>query len=498
MNVILLKEGKWRLLSKSKDKIRVSFPGYSSENVTGSQYLIEWGRPKRSILMECGLIQGEKSLLEEYRANNAKFKFKPKSLDYVFISDNHGDHCLLLPKLVKDGFSGKIFVPNGFTDIFKVMALDSANIMARNSMDLAKKFKKYYPEVYTAEDVYNTLPLIEECPFYNKIEIDEDLTVQFLPAGHTIHSSSVTMWIKNGNITRKIAFTGDMGNLCMPRIFSNDFEPIQSANLIVSETTYADAKRSCRANEREKDLEKIKSIVYQYTIDSNGKILFPSFSFMRSQIMMSILYDMFYQDENFTTPIYVASPLTNKINDIFDYHFEGEDLEKWRMIRGWSSIHYIRDFETLEGILNKHEKDKTSAIFIASAGMLNAGYAPAIAERLLPSSKNMICFIGYATPTSIGGKIKAKKTKTITINGKVVPNRANVQNLKSFSSHIQHDQLLSLLSGGYGQSSYDKIALVHGEFDYKVKFAEELKEELSKKGRTSKVTVVNKGTEILL
>lgn len=486
-------------LSKSKDKIRVTVIGGNAVEVTGSCTLIEWGKPKRSILMECGLLQGLKSLLEEYRANNANFKFKPKNIDYVFVSDLHQDHCGLLPKLVKQGFSGKIFVPNGFSDIFKVMALDSAGIMARNAMDLSKKFQKFFEPIFTESDVYDTLALLEECPFDTKIKIDDDIEVEFLQASHTVCSSSTVFWIKNGNVTRKIGFTGDLGNVIMPKIFVNNFEPISSANLLLSESTYSDAKRSCKAEERDKDMEKIKSIIYQYTIDSNGKVLFPTFSFMRTQQILSILYNLFYQDENFTTPIYLCSPLACKICDIFDFLLTGEDLKLWKMVRGWSSIHYIRDFESLEATLQKHNKDGTSAIFLASSPFMVGGFAPYLVTKLLPSAKNMICFVGYGGgPDSLSARIRSKKTKTVNIQGKPVPNRANVQNLKSFSSHIQHDELLKYLKSGYGQSGYDKIALVHGDFNDKVKFAEELKKELEKQGKSTKVIAVNKGTEILL
>lgn len=486
-------------MSKSKDKIRVSFIGNNATSVAGSMTLITWGKPQRSILVEVGLVQGEKSLLGEYQANNANFKFKTKNIDYVFMSDNHGDHCLLFPLLVKRGFKGKAFVPEGFIDIFKPMALDSANIMERNALDLTKKFKKNYPPIYDNGDVYAATMLLEECEFNKKIKIDEDITVEFVPAGHTLHSSGIILYIKNGNTIKKIAFTGDMGNIAMPKLFTNTFQPIQSSNLLISETTYADAKRSANGKNREKDIEKIKSIVYDYVIDrEDGKILFPTFSFMRTQIILSILFDLFYTDEKFTCPIYVASPLACKICDVFDTHLKGEELEKWQKIRGWGQVHFVKDFETLENLLNKHTKENSAALFLASSRFMQRRYSVYLAEKLLPSSKNIIAFCGYATPTSLAGKIKQKKTKTIAINGKSVPCRANVINLQSFSSHIQHDELLKLLSGGYGQASYEKIALVHGDFDGKVKFAEELKKEISKRNRTDKVIIVNKSTEILL
>ena len=322
-------------MGKSKDKIRISFIGNNATSVAGSMTLITWGKPQRSILVEAGLVQGEKSLLGEYQANNANFKFKAKNLDYVFMSDNHGDHSLLFPLVVKRGFTGNAYVPQGFVDIFKPMALDSANIMERNGLDLTKKMKRNYPPIFESQDVYNALDKLHECNFNEKIKLDDEVTVEFIPAGHTIHSSSIILYIKNGNTTRKIAFTGDMGNIAMPRMYTNTFQPIQSANLLVSETTYADAKRSANGKDREKDVEKIKSIVYDYAIDrKGGQILFPTFSFMRTQIILSLLYDLFYDDEKFTCPIYVASPLACKICDIFDTHLSGEDAEKWKMVRG--------------------------------------------------------------------------------------------------------------------------------------------------------------------
>ena len=192
-----------------------------------------------------------------------------------------------------------------------------------------------YPPIYESQDVYNALDKLHECNFNEKIKLDDEVTVEFIPAGHTIHSSSIILYIKNGNTTRKIAFTGDMGNIAMPRMYTNTFQPIQSANLLVSETTYADAKRSANGKDREKDVEKIKSIVYDYAIDrKGGQILFPTFSFMRTQIILSLLYDLFYDDEKFTCPIYVASPLACKICDIFDTHLSGEDAEngKWFVV----------------------------------------------------------------------------------------------------------------------------------------------------------------------
>ena len=130
--------------------------------------------------------------------------------------------------------------------------------------------------------------------------------------------------------------------------------------------------------------------------------------------------------------------------------------------------------------------------------MLNAGFAVGIAEKLLPSAKNGIAFIGYSVEGSLAWKIKQKKTKTISINGKQVPSRCRVINLNSFSSHMQRDELCDYYSGGFGTSGYGKVVLQHGNMKDRVELSKTLSELISKRNRTDKVVVANKSTEILL
>lgn len=481
-------------MGKNKDKIRISFKdSNASEEVTGSMTVITYGNPQKTILVDCGLTQGG-SLLNEYRANTRKLHFKPKDVDYIIISHGHGDHILLSPKLYREGCTAPLIVPEGEYDLFKEMALDSARIMGRNSIDLMRRYKdKDFPEIYTEDDVYKTLPYVKEYPKGQKIQLDDTLAIEYIESQHVLFGCQVILYIKNGNSTKKIAFTGDLGNISVPRIYTGNFEPIQNANLLVGECTYASKERSVKSKDREKDLEKIKSCVYDI-IENGGKILIPSFAFMRSQVIATILYDLFHEDDNFNIPIYVASPLTCKISNIFDNALEDEDLEKWQKVRNWDKIRFVSDFETVETALN----DNSSCIFVSSAGMLNAGFAISIAERLLPSAKNFIIFVGYSVENSLSWKIKQKKTKTVTINGKAVPSRCRVVNLSSFSSHMSRDDLLKYYSGGFGTGLYNKIALQHGNFKDKCEFAKDLQDEISKRNRTDRVIVVNKSTEILL
>lgn len=489
-----------KILSKSKEKISVSFPGKFSEGVTGSMALIEIPKEDKKILMECGLVQENESLLSQYRTNSENFSFKAKDIDYVFAMHCHVDHIGRLPLLVKRGFNGDIIVNEGSRDLIKVMLLDSAKIMARDALDLTKKYGKWFDPIYTEEDVDNTLNRIREFPQNKKIRLDDTIEFEFYGSSHIVKSVQVCLWLKNGSQVRKIAMTSDLGNLSIKQEYVGKFKPIESANLLISECTYNDKNRSRNQKDRDKDLEKIKSAVYNIIEENTrGKVLFPAFSLQRSQSVLSILYDLFYMDEKFKMPIYIASPLTCKISDMWDELLESEeDKEKWEKVKGWSLIHFISDFDTLENYLKVQE----SAIFIASSGMMTAGYSPYIASKLLPKGNNYIIFIGYSAEGTLSWKIKQKKQKTININGKPIACRCRVINLNSFSSHIQREDLMKYLLGDYSglyncSCFYDQIALVHGDKG-KIEFGKDLKKNLEKKNKTTKVTAVNRSTVIRL
>ena len=482
-------------MSKSKDKIRVSFKSSgAAEDVTGSCTVITWGKPERTILVDCGLIQGNQSLLKEYQANNARFSFKEKNVDYVFVTHAHADHSSRLALLTKRGFNGKIIVPEGNKDIIRELSLDSAKIMLRDAEDLFRRFKKDYPPIYEESDVKNMVAFMKEYPFKEKIKLDDEVTFEFIPSGHIIGAAQLILYIKNGSTTRKIAFTGDLGNLRTEGYYTNKFEPIQNANLLIGECTYANRERSIKAKDREKDLEKIQTFVGDVCVEGKGRLLFPSFSLMRSQVILTILYELFKEDPEFNIPVYVGSPLTCKINKIFDWVLTGEQLEKWQEVCSWDKITFTSSYEDVEGVLNKN----TPAIFICSAGMLNAGFAVGVAEKLLPSSKDGIAFIGYSVEGTLAWKIKQKKTKTISINGKQIHSRCKVINLNSFSSHMQRDELCDYYSGGFGTGMYGKIVLQHGNMKDRIGLAADLQELISKRNRTDKVIIANKSTEILL
>ena len=476
-------------MSSKKEKIKVSF-GNNAENVTGSYVLIECGKANKKILVDYGLIQENTSLLQHYQINSKRPEFKPKDIDYIFLTHAHIDHSGRIPQLYNSGCKASLILPEGSTEIFKAMVSDSANICTRDAEELSKKLKKDYYPLYTIEDVERVTPYIKEYPVGEKIILDEDISFTLQYNAHIFKSVSITLWIKNGSQTRKIVITGDIGNLTHSQKYVEPFVPFENCNLLIGEATYADEKRSPSEGAREKDLEKLRASIFTICEEGGGKILIPTFAFGRSPNILSILYDIYHEDSNFKIPIIYASPLGIKLMQIFLEKLEETDREYLEKVLNWKNIKILDNFEQF----SKEVEEKGPKIICCPSGMMTAGYSVFAATKILPVSSNMILFCGYSAEGTLSWKIKQKKTKPITIDGKALHARCQVGTLKSFSSHIQYQDLLKQYSSG----DYDKIALVHSCQDEKIVFGRALQEMIAKKNKTSKVICVTKGTTINL
>ena len=476
-------------MSKSKEKISVSF-GHNAENVTGSYTLIHCGQSGKKILVDFGMIQENVSLLKEYQLNARRPQFKPKDITYVFLTHAHIDHIGRIPQLFRWGCNSPVIIPEGSKEIVTEMLKDSASICQRDAEDLTKKLKKNYFPLCSEEDVSMALGFVEESPVGEKIQLDENITYQMNFNGHIFKSVSIIFWIKNGSQTRKIIVTGDIGNLSVHQKFVEDFVPFENCNLLIGEATYADGKRRTGEEVWQKDLEKIKAAVTSVCQDRKGKILIPTFAFGRSPVILATLYDLFHNDEDFKIPIVFGSPLGNKLIKIFLQKLPNEQKEYLEQVLSWKNIALYDNFEDFSKVLQQ----EIPQIICCPSGMMTAGYSVYTATQLLPYGNNMILFCGYSSEGSLAWKIKQKKTKTITIDGKAIHARCQVGVLKSFSSHIQYQDMLKEYSFG----EYDKIALVHSNQNEKVLFSKALQKELESKNKSAKVICVNNSTTITL
>lgn len=469
-----------------KNQIRVSFVGNNAEHVTGSMTLIETKEQK--ILIECGLVQGESTLLENYKANTQKFKFHPKDISSLIICHCHADHLCLVPRLYAQGCEATIYAPIGSKKIAEVLLRDSAYIFTKDVDALKRKTGKDYQVIYTNADIDKALSHWVEIPIGDKVPINDDLTLQFVGSGHIINACQAIIHISSGNNAKKILYTSDLGTN-IKKCFVQPFEPVDKANIVIGESTYADNRRNATRKDRKNDLLKIESIIREFCIEKKGKVLIPSFALDRTQWIIYVLYTLFKDNESCPT-ILVDSPMAVKLCKLYLELLNGDDKNEYEKAFHWDKIKYIESYDDSK----MYQMSKEPLICVASAGMLNAGRSVVWASKLLPNPNNCILFVGYSANNSLASRIKEGKTKTISIDGKPIANRCQIVDLKSFSSHLNHEGLLKY----YSDISCEKICLVHGEFKYKCEFAKELQDEISKKNKTTKVVIVNNSTEICL
>lgn len=440
------------------------------------------------------MIQGEHTVLENYKANMKYIqKIRPQELQYIIIGHVHQDHIGMIPTLYARGkCNAKIIVPKGSTSILKEMWLDSSFINCRDVEVINLKNDRNYEPFYTEDVVYKTLEYIEEIDSDKIVPLSDELAIRYTDAGHILLSKQCEVYINGGSRTRKILFSSDLGNISTQdtRVFVENFKPVTSANIAIMECTYASKERQCTKETYKKDVAKIKSVVEQYCIDNNSRVLIPSFSLDRTPYILWILYSLFGKDENFKIPILIDSPLANRLLDCYSSILDGEKKELFDKIMSWNNIKRVIQPEASKAAI----ADKGAKIILSSSGMLTAGRSVKWTQSILPNENDCILFMGYSGENTLAWKIKyGKDHKTININGKPYKNKAQIYDLKSFSSHMQRNEMLNY----YKSINCEKIYLVHSDSN-KIEFKHDLENAIADCLKSTKVVAVNSGTKISL
>lgn len=448
----------------------IHFIGNSATGVTGSCYHLR--HKKYSILLDCGLTQGH-DIMTDYRLNREMLKkIKVSDVDYILGHECHIDHTGLIPYLFSKNNKAHIYFPTGSTEILRLLWEDSAKIFTADCQKLQRKHGIKATPYYTQKEIESALNRIIEIDYNTPYQINEAITIAYIPSGHLIYSAQTMIEIKEGNIIKRLLYTGDLGGV-VARPYVEPRQTPSFADLVIGENTYNTPSRMNKAYDREKDVEKIKSIVKEY-----NKILFPAFSLGRTQELLTLLYREGIHKE---CTIYLDSPLAQKICEIWP------ESEEWNRIM--ESCKKINSFEASEALQRSNEH----CIIVSAGGMCNGGRSVSHLKTILPNPNNHIVFIGYASPETLAGKIKSNQ-KEIIIEGENYLNKANFTELVSFSSHASYEELLDY----YTKIRYNRIALVHGEYSGKVSFCQALQGKLHSQGNSAKVICVNEDTKITI
>lgn len=460
----------------------------SSEDVTGSLIYIETFNHR--ILVDCGLHQTN-DRYEDYLVNNRKFKeFKPKDIDFVFITHCHADHVLALPKLYRDGCRAATIISENSKQILKDMALDSAYISERDVLVINSQHNKNYKPLYSSSDVYKMLEYTLEKPVNRKIIIDDELAFELIPAGHILGSSQVKLYFTIDGTTKTLLVTGDLGNKIVGNRFVGEYQQVEYADVVIGESTYGDRPDiKTGIKERKNDLDKFKSIIETQIHEMNGRVIIPSFSMSRSQQLAFMLYEM-YKDSEWKPKIYIDSPLTIKIFEDYAECLDGQDKIDFDNMMASNMFTFIKESEDSKYLVASNEP----CLIISSSGMCQSGRIRHHLKRCVPDSNATVLFVGFSTEGSLASLLKDNKRKTITIDQKEYPCRCASYSLKSLSGHAPFWQLVDI----YTSINTNKIILHHGSKTAKETLKKELDKQFEKMCKSTRVVISNSSLKVTL
>lgn len=480
------------ILSRKKlNKDGIYFTGMNANDVTGSQIYLRFC--DKQILLECGLYQSSTNdYLDSYKENSKKFKFNPRNIDYVFVGHPHIDHIGLIPRLVKEGFSGKIIISKKSSIIAKELLANCAFILAEEAKILSKRHKRNYSPIYSIEDVYESFNyFIELDDASTNIKLDDVVSFRWYKNSHCIGAVQTQIILKGDNRVKKILYTSDIGALSAINHFVDNTEiPKEFSDVVIMESTYG--SRPSNNKSRKFDIDTLKSAI-DTALSRNGSVILPCFSFARTQEILTNIYNIYSKHNDFLTPVYIDSVLSCDICNKYSEILSGEDLKLWESVCKWKNINFIKSKDVSREIVH----DSSKKIVISSSGFCTNGRVLNYLSEYLPDKNSMIIFSGYTgdNKSYLSYRIKYyKQHPVLTINNKKITNMSDCVTLSTFSSHASQGDLIK-----YGSNlNTNKLVLVHGSTESKAILSSLLEREISKNNKTYKVYSSTIGMSIRL
>lgn len=448
--------------------MKLQFIGATHE-VTGSCTYLEVSGKR--LLVDFGMEQGR----DVYE--NARIPCAPGAIDYVLLTHAHIDHSGLLPLLYAGGFSGEIHTTEGTASLCNIMLRDSAHIQEfeaewRNRKAQRKGEEPYVP-LYTMADAIGTIELLRKHRYDERFTLCEGVEVRFTDAGHLLGSASIEIWATEGEETRKLVFSGDIGNSHQPLL--RDPIYIDEADYVIMESTYGDRK-----HERPTDYVTAFAQVLQQTFDRGGSVIIPSFAVGRTQELLYFLRQIKEKGlvkghDHF--PVFMDSPLAIEATGVFLRNQNScYDEEALTFVK--AGINPL-SFEDLNLVTTPEESrainfDKRCKVIISASGMCEAGRIKHHLKHNLWLSQNTILFVGYQAVGTLGRSLIEGAT-TVKLFGEPVQVAAQIKQLPGISGHADVDGLTAWIAHVQGVK---RVFVVHGESDTADHFVSHLQNDL--------------------
>ena len=433
--------------------------------VTGSCHCLEVNG--KHILVDCGLQQGRDEI------DNTALPFHPGSIDVVLVTHAHIDHSGRIPMLIKNGFQGKIITTRLTADLLDIMLQDSAHIQEQDAEYQNRKNKRAgRPEVepiYTVADALRVREFIQTCEYGQDIPVVEGVTAQFIDAGHLLGSASIKLTCHEGDETRTVVFSGDIGNVDQPIIRDPQF--FDSADYVLTESTYGDRNHT----EVWSYTGQLAEIIDE-TLGKGGNVVIPSFAVGRTQELLYFIREI--KDKNLVTsvkdfPVYVDSPLAKKATTIFCGDLRGYlDEDALALVQDGTHMFSFPGLHLTETVDESKllNVDKTPKVIISASGMCDAGRIRHHLKHNLWKPECTIVFVGYQGEGTLGRSL-LEGVRSVKLFGEEIAVHAKIVNFQGLSSHADRDHLLAWIADIKAPKP-QHVFIVHGDREVAPYFAE--------------------------
>jgi len=433
--------------------LEIEFFGAAGE-VTGSCHILRVGG--RTLLVDCGLVQGGR---DAARRNQLDFPFDPAHIDAVLLTHAHIDHCGRLPLLVKRGFRGTIYTNAACRDLLPLLLRDTADLAAREAERRARRIdhdEPIFEPLFDLEDVERTLKLVRALRYDTEYAPFPGVSLRVRDAGHILGSSSLDVACTENGVTRRIVFSGDLGQYDSPILL--DPHRFESADLVLMESTYGDRLH----RRREDTIKEIGEIIREADYE-NGNILVPAFAVGRSQEILYILGRHFDEWGLDRWKIFLDSPMAIEASKIYWAHADRFDDEARRIRSSFESMPELPNLCLCKTPQQSREINsiRARAFIVAGSGMCNGGR---ILHHFLQNLERPECHVmitGFQAPGTLGRRL-VDRASEVRIHGQLLRLRAKVHTVGGLSAHGDQSDLLRWYGSFAGRPL---VCLVHGEFE---------------------------------
>ncbi len=451
--------------------MKIAFHG-AARTVTGSKHLLTL-KNGRTYLLDCGMFQGLGSDTDVF---NRQWGFAPAAIDYLILSHAHIDHSGLIPKLVKDGFRGKIFCTPATKELSAILLEDSAGIQQEDIKYANKRRiaegQSYLQPLYNEEDARDAMDYFQTVEYGDWFSIDENVQFMFADAGHIIGSATVHLIIKEDGKETRLSFSGDVGRY--RDVILKSPENFPQADYIILESTYGNSLHDPEVTTPDLLLKWIE----RTCIEKKGKLIIPAFSVGRTQELLFALNQLELENQLPDLDYFVDSPLSiaitetvKKYRNLFNSRIQ-KILQSDNDPFAFKGLKYVKSVDESKSLNYRNGP----FVIISASGMAEAGRVKHHISNNIENSRNTVLLVGYCEPHSLGGKLMAG-AKEVNIFGILHEVHAEVGSIRSMSAHGDYEDLSQFLAC-QDPAKVKKLFLVHGEYDVQQAF----KNRLIKKG----------------